>query len=74
MKAVQIFALLFVCLFIPSALFWFFWTYLEYGVFYFNFLPVQFHSIPLTDCFVLMLLLSFLCKLLMGKEIVEIKR
>ncbi len=40
---------------IPAFLFWMSWTYFEIGVTYFSFLPSQFHVIPFTDCFLLLL-------------------
>lgn len=38
--------------------FWFLWTYCELGRLYFNFLPVQFHSLPFWDTVGLFLVIS----------------
>lgn len=40
--------------------FWFMWTYCELGKLYFNFLPIQFHSLPFWDIVGLFLVVNIL--------------
>jgi hypothetical protein len=40
---------------LPALGLWFSWTYMEIGTTYFSFLPVQFHSVPFWDCFLLIM-------------------
>lgn len=58
----------------PAAILWFLWTFLGYGAHYFNFLPVQFHTVPFLDCFVLIIIVGFLGKLVTGKDIVNVSK
>ncbi len=40
---------------LPALCLWFSWTYMQIGTTYFSFLPVQFHSVPFWDCFLLIM-------------------